>query len=241
MQTGEFTDADTTYFAAPQQLNNAGQVIGHNHVVIEQIPSLDSTQPTNPRTFAFFKGLNGVAVKGQLTADVTNGLPAGTYRISSITTAANHQGVIVPVAQRGSVDDAIYVRSFLFHSPRPVLTSKRTSSLPSVVMATITMAAAAATTTPPPRTTTTATITTPPPQMATTTVTTPPRPTMVKTVRIQLVTKIRTRSTARMVTRRAGAMSDVTRGAFSHGTNLLEISLAGRPPLVILSDRFLTV
>lgn len=108
MQTGAFTDATTTYFAAPQQLNNAGQIIGHNHVVIEQIPSLGSTQPTNPRVFAFFKGLNNAAVNGQLTADVTNGLPAGTYRMSSITTAANHQGVIVPVAQRGSVDDAVY-------------------------------------------------------------------------------------------------------------------------------------
>jgi len=108
MQTGAFTNADATYFAAPQQLNNAGQIIGHNHVVIEQIPSLDSTEPTNPRVFAFFKGLNAVANNGELTADVTNGLPAGTYRISSITTAANHQGVIVPVAQRGSVDDASY-------------------------------------------------------------------------------------------------------------------------------------
>jgi len=108
MQTGDFTDATTTYFAAPQQLNNAGQVIGHNHVVIEAIPSLASTQPTNPRVFAFFKGLNSVATNGQLTADVTSGLPAGTYRLSSITTAANHQGVIVPVAQRGSVDDAVY-------------------------------------------------------------------------------------------------------------------------------------
>jgi len=108
MQTGAFTDADTTYFAAPQQLNNAGQIVGHNHVVIEQIPSLDSTQPTNPRVFAFFKGLNSVAVNGQLTANVTSGLPAGTYRMSSITTAANHQGVLVPVAQRGSVDDSVY-------------------------------------------------------------------------------------------------------------------------------------
>jgi hypothetical protein len=108
MQTGDFTDAQTTYFAAPQQLNNAGQIIGHNHVVIEQIQSLQSTQPTNPRVFAFFKGLNDVAVNNQLTANVTNGLPAGVYRISTITTSSNHQGVIVPVAQRGTVDDAIY-------------------------------------------------------------------------------------------------------------------------------------
>lgn len=112
MQTGSFTNAANTYFAAPQQLNNAGQIIGHNHVVIEAIPSLTSTQPTNPRVFAFFKGLNNPASNGQLSADVTNGLPAGTYRISSISSASNHQSVLVPVAQRGSVDDAVYVGLF---------------------------------------------------------------------------------------------------------------------------------
>jgi hypothetical protein len=108
MQTGTFTNAANTYYAAPQQLNGAGQVIGHNHVVIELIPSLDSTQPTNPRVFAFFKGLNAAAANGKLTADVTKGLPAGTYRMSSITSAGNHQSVVMPVAQRGSVDDAVY-------------------------------------------------------------------------------------------------------------------------------------
>ena len=112
MQTGVFTNADNTYFAAPQQLNSGGQIIGHNHVVVEAIPALDSTQPTNPRVFAFFKGLNSVASNGQLSADVTSGLPAGTYRLSSITSAANHQSVVVPVAQRGSVDDAVYVGLF---------------------------------------------------------------------------------------------------------------------------------
>lgn len=113
MQTGDFTNAANTYYAAPQQLNKAGQIIGHNHVVIEAIPSLDSTQPTNPRVFAFFKGLNDVAANGKLTADVTKGLPAGTYRMSSISSAANHQSVLMPVAQRGSVDDAVYVGLFL--------------------------------------------------------------------------------------------------------------------------------
>jgi len=108
MQTGTFTNAANTYYAAPQQLNSGGQVIGHNHVVVESIQSLDSTQPTDPRVFAFFKGLNGVASNGQLTADVTKGLPVGTYRMSSITAAANHQSVLMPVAQRGSVDDAVY-------------------------------------------------------------------------------------------------------------------------------------
>jgi len=108
MQTGAFVNAQENYFAAPQQLNGAGQIIGHSHVVIEQLTSLTQTTPTDPKKFAFFKGLNAAAVNGVLTADVTNGLAAGFYKLSSINTAANHQPAIVPVAQHGSLDDAIY-------------------------------------------------------------------------------------------------------------------------------------
>ena len=108
-QTGAFTNADETYFAAPQQLNAQGQIIGHSHVVVETLTALDQTTPTDPKKFAFFKGLNAAAVNGVLTANVTAGLPAGFYRLSSSNTAANHQPVLVPIAQRGSVDDAVYV------------------------------------------------------------------------------------------------------------------------------------
>lgn len=151
MQTGVFTNAANTYYAAPQQLNKGGQIIGHNHVVIEAIPSLDSTQPTNPRVFAFFKGLNAAAANGKLTADVTKGLPAGTYKMSSITSAGNHQAVLMPVAQRGSVDDAVYVgplsRCFLCGL---FLTSDRTSSLLLAVTATTTIPPTVVTAPPPP-------------------------------------------------------------------------------------------
>ena len=54
---------------------------GHSHVVIEAIDSLTSTTVTTPTSFAFFKGLNTAAVNGVLTATVTGGLPAGTYRV----------------------------------------------------------------------------------------------------------------------------------------------------------------
>jgi hypothetical protein len=107
-ETGNFVNAQENYFAAPQQLNSQGQVIGHSHVVVEQLTSLDQTTPTNPQVFAFFKGLNAAAVNGVLTADVANGLPAGTYKVSSINTAANHQPILVPIAQHGSLDDAVY-------------------------------------------------------------------------------------------------------------------------------------
>jgi hypothetical protein len=107
-QSGAFVNAEENYFAAPQQLNANGQIIGHSHVVVEALSALDQTQPTEPLKFAFFKGLNDAAVNGVLTAVVTSGLPAGFYKVSSINTAANHQPVLVPVAQHGSLDDAVY-------------------------------------------------------------------------------------------------------------------------------------
>lgn len=108
METGFFTNANENYFAAPQQLNDAGQITGHSHVVIEAIDSIDSTKPSDPNVFAFFKGLNDKASDGVLTASVDKGLPAGTYKLSSINTAANHQPCLVPIAQHGSLDDAVY-------------------------------------------------------------------------------------------------------------------------------------
>jgi len=108
MQTGFFVNAAQNYFAAPQFLNKQGQIQGHSHVVIEQLSSLVQTTVTDPTKFVFFKGLNNAAQNGILTADVTNGLPAGSYKISSINTAANHQPVLVPIAQHGALDDSIY-------------------------------------------------------------------------------------------------------------------------------------
>ncbi|TFK40906.1 hypothetical protein BDQ12DRAFT_696886 [Crucibulum laeve] len=114
MQTGFFVNAAENYFAAPQFLNGQGQIQGHSHVVVEQLTALDQTTPLDVRKFAFFKGLNAAAQGGVLTADVTAGLPAGFYKLSSINSAANHQPVLVPIAQHGSLDDAVYV-SFDFH------------------------------------------------------------------------------------------------------------------------------
>ena len=108
-QTGVYVNAEENYYAAPQQVNGQGQIIGHSHVVIETLTALDQTTPTNPQNFTFFTGLNDPAANGTLTANVTGGLPAGYYRLSSINTAANHQPVLVPLAQRGSLDDAVYV------------------------------------------------------------------------------------------------------------------------------------
>jgi len=108
LQTGNFVNAQKNYFAAPQQLDGGGTILGHSHVVVEKLSSLDQTTPTNPKEFSFFKGLNAAAQGGVLTADVPGGLPAGTYRLCSINTSSNHQPVIVPVAQHGALDDCVY-------------------------------------------------------------------------------------------------------------------------------------
>lgn len=111
LETGNFVNAAQNFYAAPQQLNGQGIIRGHSHVVIQQIPALDSTDLLNPEAFVFFKGLNSAGNSaGILAVEVTNGLPAGVYKISSLNTASNHQPALAPVAQHGSLDDTVYVR-----------------------------------------------------------------------------------------------------------------------------------
>jgi len=107
LDTGNFVNPNTNYYAAPQQLNDQGTILGHSHVVIEKINSIDQTTPTDPNVFAFFKGLN--ADGDVLSTTVDKGLPAGTYRCCSINTSSNHAPVVVAVAQRGSTDDCVYM------------------------------------------------------------------------------------------------------------------------------------
>ncbi|KAJ3761531.1 hypothetical protein EV360DRAFT_92959 [Lentinula raphanica] len=118
LDTGNFVNANENYFAAPQQLNSQGLIIGHTHFVIETLSDLAQTTPTDPQKFAFFKGVNTAAVNGAVSVDVTatntsvpDGLPAGTYRLCSINSSSNHQPVIVPIAQHGSLDDCVYTNA----------------------------------------------------------------------------------------------------------------------------------
>lgn len=103
---GSFTNADATYFAAPQFLQG-GQVVGHTHVTVQDLgSSLNPTTALDATQFAFFKGINDAGNgKGLLQAVVTGGLPAGNYRVCTMASASNHQPVIMPVAQRGTADD----------------------------------------------------------------------------------------------------------------------------------------
>ncbi|GJJ08542.1 hypothetical protein Clacol_002760 [Clathrus columnatus] len=108
LQTGNFANPQTNFMAAPAQVNDKGHLIGHSHIVIQPIPSLNSTDVPDPRQFVFFQGLNGEAVNSILSANVTGGLPPGDYRMGSITTATNHQPALVGIAQHGMLDDTIY-------------------------------------------------------------------------------------------------------------------------------------
>lgn len=106
LQAGSFTNADATYYAAPQFLSG-GVIVGHTHVTVQDLgSSMNPTTPLDATQFAFFKGINDAGNgKGLLTATVNNGLPAGNYRVCTIVSASNHQPVLMPVAQRGTADD----------------------------------------------------------------------------------------------------------------------------------------
>lgn len=103
---GSFTDPLTTYYAAPQELKG-GNIVGHCHVTVQDLGnSLAPSQAPDPKTFAFFKGINDAGNgAGLLSATVTAGLPAGFYRVCTMNSASNHQPVLMPVAQRGAQDD----------------------------------------------------------------------------------------------------------------------------------------
>ncbi|WYZ36199.1 hypothetical protein EsH8_XI_000132 [Colletotrichum jinshuiense] len=106
LKAGVFVNPTTNYYTAPQDLDSAGDIIGHCHVTIQEIGSMSSTTPPDPSKFAFFKGIDDAGNgKGLLQAKVEGGLPAGTYRVCTMIAAANHQPVTMPVAQRGAQDD----------------------------------------------------------------------------------------------------------------------------------------
>jgi len=106
---GTFTNPDNTYYAAPQDVDGNGNIIGHTHVTVQDTGGdTNPTQPLDPTQFVFFKGINDQGDgNGLLSADVEGGLPTGNYRLCSMAAAANHQPVIMPVAQRGAQDDCI--------------------------------------------------------------------------------------------------------------------------------------
>lgn len=100
LATGSFTNAKATYYSAPQDLSG-GKVVGHTHVTIQTLGKrLAATNPPDASTFVFFKGIDDVGNgRGGLSATITGGLPAGNYRVCTMSSASNHQPVLMPVAQ----------------------------------------------------------------------------------------------------------------------------------------------
>lgn len=100
LAAGSFTNAKETYYAAPQDLIG-GKIVGHTHVTIQSLGKrLAAATPPDASTFAFFKGIDDIENgKDGLSATVTGALPAGNYRVCTMSAASNHQPVLMPVAQ----------------------------------------------------------------------------------------------------------------------------------------------
>jgi transcription initiation factor TFIID subunit 15 len=98
---GSFTNPQSTYYSAPQALSG-GKIVGHTHVTIQSLGNnIATTTPPDAGTFAFFKGINDAGDgNGGLSTTVAGGLPAGVYRVCTMTSASNHQPVTMPVSRQ---------------------------------------------------------------------------------------------------------------------------------------------
>jgi hypothetical protein len=138
--TGNFANEETSFMAAPQQLDSSGRILGHPFIVFEQFSpgELDTTDPT---TFTLFKGIQSPADSTGVVTTTLAGLPTGFYRVTSMLATANGQPLLLPVIQHGAVDDTIYItvveggalptnQTSLSSSPSP--TSTRATTIPGV-------------------------------------------------------------------------------------------------------------
>ena len=105
LHVGIQTNPAVSYYTAPQDVDEDGYVLGHCHVVIEELDSLRTLIAPDPLKFVFFRGINDAGVGGLLRAEVTGGLPTGFYRVCTMVAASNHQPVVMPLAQRGGQND----------------------------------------------------------------------------------------------------------------------------------------
>ncbi|KAK7049884.1 hypothetical protein VNI00_005314 [Paramarasmius palmivorus] len=104
----DMADPDNRYLSAPQQIGATGAIFGYSRIVIEALTAINQTSVTDPRKIAVSTALTEVDENGAMMTNITNGLPDGFYRLSSIALTANHYPVVLPVTQHGAVNDAIY-------------------------------------------------------------------------------------------------------------------------------------
>ncbi|KAJ8082692.1 hypothetical protein PM082_008548 [Marasmius tenuissimus] len=128
LATENLVNRRTNYLAAPQQVDPNGLVLGHAAIVIEQLDTLNQTATTNPRQFIYFKTVVEKLHSGYLGFDVPGNLPAGSYRLSSVTTDANYHSIVVPLYYSTDPSTTQYTSRFevkLLHgrqSARPMRT-----------------------------------------------------------------------------------------------------------------------
>ncbi|PGH03694.1 hypothetical protein GX51_03958 [Blastomyces parvus] len=109
IEMGFYTNSNVTYLSAPQSLNSKGLVQGHTHLTVEFMgPTATSIEALDASNPIWFKSVNKPnRDKGNsFTARLDGGLgKVGFYRVCTLTAAANHQPVIMPVPGRGAQDD----------------------------------------------------------------------------------------------------------------------------------------
>ncbi|KAJ7706858.1 hypothetical protein B0H17DRAFT_918592, partial [Mycena rosella] len=112
LHAGVSVNTATNYMSAPQQLDPTGDILGNLHVVIEELDALNSTVPMDNQQYVFFRVVEDAPEQGIIQSSVPDGIPEGFYRVTVMTRAANHQPVIVPISEHGSLNDVAYVGGF---------------------------------------------------------------------------------------------------------------------------------
>ncbi|EFX02303.1 fungal transcriptional regulatory protein [Grosmannia clavigera kw1407] len=114
LTAGYFANPLASYYSAPQDLDENGNIYGHCHVTVQELTVKRHdwgevvVKIPDPRKFVFFTGISDAGDgRGRLQATVVGGLPVGHYRVCTMIAARNHQPVMMPVAQRGAQDDCV--------------------------------------------------------------------------------------------------------------------------------------
>ncbi|OJD13150.1 hypothetical protein AJ78_06373 [Emergomyces pasteurianus Ep9510] len=110
IEMGFYTNSNATYLSAPQSLNSEGLVQGHTHLTVQFMgPSATGIQALDASSPIWFKSVNSAHPENKtegFTATLDGGLgKPGFYRVCTLTAAANHQPVIMPIPNRGAQDD----------------------------------------------------------------------------------------------------------------------------------------
>ncbi|KAJ7706860.1 hypothetical protein B0H17DRAFT_1192423 [Mycena rosella] len=133
LHAGVSVNAASNYMSAPQQLDSTGNILGNYHVVVEELDALNSTTPLDNEHFIFFAVIKDPLSQGSIESSIPTGLPEGFYRVTVTTRAANHQPVIVPISQHGSLNDAVYFTVTADGTARSTPSVRRRHPMPRVL------------------------------------------------------------------------------------------------------------